>query len=177
MFKNLFGNQQSEPQMVMSEGYKNWRGMIFLVTPGQIELNIKEPNKVFGVILDVGVKDMNSNSAFVFTTAVFANGDSTFFPSPGGGVIGLGNNPQVAATSKSIVTMGQIFLARAQPAKENSTASVSRVKFYFLTTSGLFVTEDSLKAFQSGPYGQLLGKFGQIRAVAEQMIDKRLGKK
>ncbi len=177
MFKNLFGNQQPEPQMVMSEGYKNWRGMIFLVTPGQVDLDVNEPNKVFGVILDVGVKDINSNAAFIFTTAVFANGDATFFPSPGGGVIGLGNNPQVAATSKSIVTMGQIFLVRAKPTKENSPANVSRVKFYFLTTSGLFVTEDSLQAFKSGPYGQLLGKFGQIRAVAEQMIDKRMGKK
>ena len=173
----MFNKQQPEPQMVMSESYKKWRGMIFLVTPGQVELTIKEPNRVFGVILDVGVRDRNSNAAFVFSTAAFANGETTFFPSPGGAVMGLGNNPQVAEISKSIVNMGQIFLVKAQPAKENPLPGTGRVKFYFLTTSGLFVTEDALQAFQSGPYGQLLGKFGQIRAVAEQMIDKRQVKK
>ena len=45
----MSNKQQPEPQMVMSESYKKWRGMIFLVTPGQVELTIKEPNKVFGV--------------------------------------------------------------------------------------------------------------------------------
>lgn len=170
MFKNLLGK---EPKSIVSEGYKKWRDTIFQTKPENAGTGADEPNKVYGVIMDIGMIDKNANAAFALTTAALASGEATFFPTPGGGVMGLGNDPRVAEVAKSIVAQGQIFLAKAQPAKDNPLPGVGKVTFYFLTTSGLFSTTDQLNALQSGPYGQLLAKFGQIRGVAERMIDSR----
>ncbi len=172
MLKNPSGR---EPKMVVSESYKKWRDMIFQMTPGNVGLDGSEPQKVYGAIMDIGMIDQRANATFALTTTAFASGEATFFPTPGGGVMGLGNDPRVAEAAKSLVSMAQIFLAKARPVKENPLPGVGRVAFYFLTTSGLFVTEGELKTFQSGPYAQLLNKFGQIRGVAERMIDKRKG--
>ncbi|MEK6753912.1 MAG: hypothetical protein AABZ00_16765 [Chloroflexota bacterium] len=162
-----------EPKMVLSENYKNWRDVIFSTNAEKVGVSSGGPKKVYGMVMDIGMIDQRGNESFALSTTVFASGEASFVPTPGGGFFGLGGDPRVAEVAKSIVTMGQIFLAKAQPAKEYPLPAVGQVAFYFLTTSGVFVTVDKLSVFQSGPYSQLLNKFGQIRGVAERMIDQR----
>lgn len=170
MFKNLFNK---EPKMDIKEDYKKWRDVIFSTKADRVGISSDEPRKIYGMVMDIGMIDQRLNKAFALSTTAFASGEASFRATLGGGIVGLGGDPQVAEVAKSIVTMGQIFLAKAQPAKDNPLPAVGQVAFYFLTTSGLFVTVDKLSTFQAGPYAQLLTKFGQIRGVAERMIDER----
>lgn len=162
---------------VMTDDYKTWRSLTFSMKPGNVEFTSQEPKQVYGAVMDIGMADINSNSAFWLTTTAFANGEATFSPSPGGRIMGLGTDPRVAEVAKSIVAMSQIFMAKAQPVDANVLPTVGRVAFRFITTSGIFGMEDDLKVYQSGPYNQLLMKFGQIRGVAERVIDQRMQKK
>ena len=173
MFKGTFNKEGEEPKMNLSENYKKWRGVAFSTTAENVGFASKEPKKVYGVVMDIGMIDQRMNQAFALSTMALVSGDASFVPTPGGGFFGLGGDPRVAEVAKSIIAMGQIFLAKAQPVQDHPLPGVGQVAFYFLTTSGLFVTVDDLKAFQTGPYAQLLNKFGQIRGVAERMIDQR----
>lgn len=170
MFKNLFNK---EPKMLVSENYSKWRAVIFSTDAEKVGVSSGEPKKVYGMVMDIGMIDQRGNESFALSTTAFASGEASFVPSPGAGFFGLGGDARVAEVAKSIVAMGQIFLAKAQPVKDYPLPSVGQVSFYFLTTSGIFMTVDKLSAFQSGPYAQLLTKFGQIRGVAEKMIDQR----
>lgn len=170
MFKNPF---KKEPKMIATENYKKWRDVVFSTTAEKVGFSSDEPKKVYGMIMDISMIDQRLNEMFALSTTAFASGEATFMPSPGGGFVGLGTDPRVSDVAKSTVTMGQIFLTKAQPVKEYPLPAVGQVAFYFLTTSGLFVTLDKLSAFQTGPYSQLLNKFGQIRGVAEKIIDQR----
>ena len=170
MLKNLFNK---EPKIVLRDEYKKWRDVIFSSKAEKVGISNDEPKKVYGMVMDIGMIDQRDNDAFALTTTAFASGEASFVPTPGGAFLGLGGDPRVAEVAKSIVTMGQIFLVKAQPAKDHSLPAVGQVAFYFLTTSGLFVTVDKLSVFQAGSYAQLLTKFGQIRGVAERMIDQR----
>lgn len=165
---------KKQRKSVMTEDYKTWRSFIFSIKPGSVEFLNQEPKQVYGAVMDIGIADINSASEFWLTTSAFVNGEATFSPSPGGRIMGLGTDPRVAEVAKSIVAMSQIFMAKAQPVDANILPAVGRVAFRFLTTSGIFGSEDDLKVYQSGPYNQLLTRFGQIRAVAERAIDQRM---
>ena len=173
MFKNMFNK---EPKKVINEEYKKWRQLVFQLKAGSVEAPSDDPGKVFGVIMDIGMTDRASGSHFWLTTTAFANGDAEFRPTPGGGFSGLGTDARVAAVAKELVSMAQIFKVKAKPVTETPLPEVGRVAFYFLTNGGVLVTEDALSAFQTGPYSQLLNKFGQIRGFAEKLIDQRQGK-
>ncbi len=162
-----------EPKMIIGEDYKKWRDVIFSTNAEKVGVSNNESRIVYGMVMDIGMIDQKNKAAFALSTTAFASGEASFVPTPGGAVLGLGGDPRVAAVAKSIVTMGQIFLAQAQPAKDHSLPAIGQVAFYFLTTSGLFVTVGKLNTFLTGPYAQLLTKFGQIRGVAERMIDQR----
>lgn len=162
---------------VVTDDYKTWRSFTFSIKPGSMEFTSQEPKQVYGAVMDIGIADKNSNSEFWLTTTAFVNGEATFSPSPGGRIMGLGTDPRVAEVAKSIVAMSQIFMVKAQPVDANILPAVGRVAFSFITTSGIFGMEDALKVYQSGPYNQLLMRFGQIRTVAERVIDQRMQKK
>ncbi len=174
MFKGMFNK---EPKKVINDEYKKWRQLVFQLKAGNVDVAGNDPGKVFGMIMDFGLTDRASGSHFWLSTAAFANGDAEFRPTPGGGFSGLGTDARVAAVAKELVSMAQIFKVKAKPVTEFPLPEVGRVAFYFLTNGGVLVTEDALSAFQSGPYSQLLTKFGQIRGFAERLIDQRMAQK
>lgn len=173
MFKGLFSKDSKEPKMMMTEDYKKWRDVVFSMKAENVGLSSSEPKKVYGMVMDIGMVDQRANATFALSTTAFASGEASFRPTPGGGFIGLGSDPRVAEVAKSIVSMAQIFMVKAQPVSHYPLPAVGNVSYYFLTTSGLLAITDTLQALQSPPYGQLLNKFGQIRGVAEKMIDEQ----
>lgn len=173
MFKNLFGKESKEPKMIITEDYQKWRNVIFSMKAENVGLSSTEEKKLYGMVMDITMIDQKANAIFALSTTAFASGEASFRPTPGGGFIGLGSDPNIAEVAKSTISKGQIFLVKAKPASDFPLPAVGYVTFYFLTTSGLFYLNDTLVNFQSPPYGQLLNKFGQIRGVAEKMIDEQ----
>lgn len=163
----------SNPKTIVTEQYLKYRKITFSMTPDKVGFKVMQPRAVYGVNMDLGVLDIQQNAKFFFTTTAFVNGEAAFMPSPGGGTMGLGRFPAVAEVAKSIVALGQTFVTKARSVDDIPLPDVGVVTFYFFTVTGGYFLSDTLASIQKGPYYPMVLKFGQIRKVAETMLDER----
>ena len=175
--KNAFSSKK--PEMPTSQTYQKWREMIFSLTSEQVGVSKDQPDKVFGVLMDIGLVDQQSRKPFAQSLTAFPTGESSFQPTPGGGVIGLGNDEKVAQNSKALVNIAQTLFDKAESTEDRSLPEMGFVQFYFLTTSGIRVYAEHLNTMQTqdNPFYRMLQGFGFIRESTEQLINKRLAEK
>jgi hypothetical protein len=144
------------------------------IAPEVVEVSKDETNKVYGVLMDYGLIDQQRMVNWVISMSAFPTGEASFRPSVGGGMIGLGGDPEVAQVAKDIVAYAQTLLSQSKPTKDFSLPSPGEVRFILLTTNGMHVIEGHLNDMQfPGHVGlKLLNQFGFIRQFADNQLDK-----
>jgi hypothetical protein len=179
-FKNLFGAKtppakapSQAPKVKISENYQKWRAMIFTVTPEQVGMSGSEADQVYGVIMDIGMIDHQRSVHWAISLSAFPTGEASFQPTPGGSVIGLGNDPQVAQRAREIVDISQDLLPETNFSQDFSLPEPGYVQFFFLTAGGVRAIKGQLHKLQQpkSPFMPLLNHFGFIREFADQVLD------
>ena len=162
-------------QLAITPEYQKWRKDILSITPEQIGVQKEQANTVYGVLLDVGMMDRKTDKVFTLSLAAFANGDASFQPTLGGGVVGLGRDERMANTAKKIIQISQALLKPTLEVPNYWLPNPGFVRFFFLTTNGVRFYGDMLHTIQAkqNPFNQLFIGFGIIRQFAEQVIDKQ----
>ena len=174
---NQRDSQPSEmnPRMRVTPDYQNWRDSIFNIHPSQVGGSDNDTSRVYGVLMDVGMIDSRVSERWAISMTAFLSGEASFQPTPGSGVVGLGNDPKVAKVAQEIVQIAQTLLPDAFPIEDRALPEPSLVQFFFLTPGGVYGLADDLQKLQKtdDPLGTMLNKFGVIRQFAEQILDKR----
>ena len=146
--------------------YLRWRNGIFNVTGAQVDVLTDKPNQVYGVIMDVGLSD-----DFTITITAFPTGESSVRTTVGGGAIGLGSNEFIAEHAKHIVKLAQPRIEKASQINNHNLPKSQKVYFYFLTTSGLMLSETTLEEMsaQDHPFHEMFGRFTEIKTRSEEL--------
>ncbi|MGF1458505.1 MAG: hypothetical protein ACFBSG_05710 [Leptolyngbyaceae cyanobacterium] len=162
---------------VISPSYEQWRETTWALEPAQAGGTSDEPDLVYGVLIDVGMWDAQTSQLWAISMSAFRSGDASFFPTPGSGVVGLGQKPEVAKAAATIIDLAQNLLANASPlAVDALPDQPDLVQFVLLTPNGAYIVADHLKQLlqnRNQPLGQMLGQFSLIRQAAEQLLDQR----
>ena len=148
--------------------YLRWRDVIFSVTSDQVDIVTDQPNQVYGVIMDVGLSD-----DFIISITAFPTGESSLRTTIGGGAIGLGSDETIAAQAKSIVVLAQSLTGKARQINNQNLPKSQKVYFYFLTTSGLMLSETTLEevSAQDHPFYEMFGRFTEIKRRSEELTN------
>jgi hypothetical protein len=149
------------------DDYLKWREVVFSVTRAQGE-DVSDPSeRVYGVIMDVGL----SNN-FVITVTAFATGESSLRTTVGGGAIGLGGDLFIAEQAKQIVTLAQLLRKNTRLTNHHDLPQGKRVYFYFLTSSGFMRIESTVEETysQTHPFHEMFSRFTAIKARSEELL-------
>lgn len=160
--------------MMISNNYRQWRSQILTIRPEQVG-QPANGTQVYGVIMDIGMIDTASNTPWAISLSAFSTGEASFYPSPGGGVSGLGGDPQVAQMAQEIITSAQSLQMDAASVTDVSLPDPGFVRFLFFTPGGLRQVQGHLQELQTPnhPLLPLLNRFGRIRQFADQVIDQQ----
>lgn len=147
--------------------YLKWREFIFSVTSAQVEDGPEQADRVYGVIMDVGL-----SNEFVITVTAFATGESSLRTTVGGGAIGLGGDPFIGGHARQIVTIAQPLLSNARPVDHHHMPQGKKVYFYFLTPSGLRLSESTVEEAYSPahPFHEMFSRFTAIKTRSEELL-------
>lgn len=166
MLKSINNLFSKKPKSESLEDYLKWRGVVFSVSNMQVEVATDQPGRVFGVIMDVGLSD-----DFIITITAFPTGESSLRTTIGGGAIGLGGDEFIAQHAKRIVNLAQSLIEKARPINNHNLPKPQKVFFYFLTTSGLMLSETSVEetSAQNHPFHEMFGWFTEIKRRSEEL--------
>ncbi|MEW5956554.1 MAG: hypothetical protein AB1801_02440 [Chloroflexota bacterium] len=160
--------------MKISQNYEKWRAKIFNITPEQVGMSKNKADQVYGVIMDMGMIDQRRSVRWAISLSAFPTGEASFQPTPGSGVIGLGNDPKIAQRAREIVKISQELLPETNFTRDFSLPEPGYVQFFFLTAGGVRVIKEQVDKLQhpKNPFMPLLDHFGFIRQFADQILDR-----
>jgi hypothetical protein len=161
---------------VVTSAYERWRETMFALQPEQAGGPSNERDRVYGVLMDVGMLDETTSELWAISMSAFLSGDASFSPTSGGAVIGLGNEPRVAEAARTIVQLAQTVLSSTSVMQDNALPDQpDLVQFFLLTPGGVYGVADYLKQLRnpSEPLSQIFRQFSLIRQFAEQRLDQR----
>jgi hypothetical protein len=160
---NFFSKKSNSPVL---EDYLKWRDIVFAVSNTQVEVVIDQPRRVYGVIMDVGLSD-----DFIITITAFPTGESSLRTTIGGGAIGLGGDELIAQHAKRIVILAQSLIEKAKQIDNHNLPESQKVYFYFLTTSGLMLSETIVEetSAPNHPFHEMFGWFTEIKRRSEEL--------
>ena len=152
------------------QDYLKWRDVVFSVTNGQVDDVQDQPDRVYGVIMDVGLSD-----EFVITITAFASGESSLRTTVGGGGIGLGGDPQIAGHARHIVSLAQSLRMTARPTDRPNLPPGKGVYFYFLSPAGLSLSQSTVEELYAPahPLREMFARFTAIKARSEELLKGR----
>jgi hypothetical protein len=160
-----------------SPDYQNWRDGIYSVVSEQVGISSDQPDRVYGVIMDVGLVDDDGtpvDTNRVITMTAFASGESSLQTSFGGGIIGLGGAEEISAQAEQIVGLAQPLVPITKPAPNRDLPVSGGIYFYFLTTSGVKFYSCNFEQVeaQGHPFGEIFARFSIIKRQGEELKDK-----
>ena len=118
--------------------YRKLRSKALRVDPSEIGLRpTADLPRVFGVMMETGYPEGCA------TLLALADGTTSLYLSPGGGFIGGGERPEIAATSKRFVRAAEEALDQLPPSRSESLPVNGRVVIRALTYDGHHVAEAS----------------------------------
>lgn len=166
MLKAISQRFQKKNNSEALDDYLKWREGIFIVTSTQAGVSTDQPSQVYGVIMDVGLSD-----DFIISITAFATGESSLRTTIGGGVIGLGSNEYIAEHAKQIVSSAQSLVKTTRSINNHNMPKSNRVYFYFLTTSGLMLSESTVEEVdnQIHPFHEMFERFTVIKTRSEEL--------
>jgi hypothetical protein len=162
--------------LIITSDYERWRQQMFTVSPEQAGGTSEERDRVYGVLMDVGMLDPATSQLWAISMSAFLTGEASFFPTPGGAVIGLGNEPQVAEAAQTILQLAQTALSDASRLPDQALPDQpDLVQFWLFTPGGVYGVADTLQRLRvpSNAWGKMFQQFSLIRQVAEHQLDQR----
>jgi len=126
--------------------------------------------RVFGVMMETGYP------VGCATLVALADGTASIYLSSGGGFIGGGERPRIAAASKELVTEAEHQLDRIPPSRSETLPRVGRVVIRVLTYRGTHAVEASEKDLGSGRH-ELSGLFYAGQDVITEIREVEEGKR
>ena len=132
------------PKQSKEDSYLDIRSMALTMPAGQFEIDASSELEPYGVVLDWNV------GKGVATFTAFKSGDASMYTSTGGGIIGGVGHDNVKLAAQSLVRKSKNFINNAKKTDDISVARNGTVKFFFLTTNGRFVSEETLNNLDNG---------------------------
>jgi hypothetical protein len=122
--------------MQPADVYLGLRTRLLETDPHQVGIEPgAEMPTVWGVLMEFGA------SGSLVTLVSLADGTTSLYFSTGGGILGGGGHPEVAAASIRLVTLAEGFYDKMMPTTEFPLLVQGRIQFYVLTYSGAYMTD------------------------------------
>ncbi|HEX3072546.1 MAG TPA: hypothetical protein VHP30_02930 [Ignavibacteriales bacterium] len=141
--QNIFGDTRQDSTNNERESYDMYlkmRDLAFSITPDKLHLNMKEmENQIYGTLIEFKLE-----SAFV-TIAAFISGDASIYFSSGGGFIGGFAYDTIKNSAIRLNRIANEYLCDAKLTTNFDIPKDEEVKFYFLTSQGIYLIEDDRK--------------------------------
>ena len=135
--------------LAVTSAYERWRETIWALPPEQAGGSSNERDRVYGVLMDIGMLAEATSEPWAISMSAFLSGDASFYPTPGSGVVGLGDEPRVADAARTIIQLAQTILPKASPLQDDALPDQpDLVQFALLTPGGVYSVADSLKQLQ-----------------------------
>lgn len=108
------------------------RERVFAMVPGDVGVSpASHPGEVWGVLMDSGLE----NGAY--SLLVLADGTTSLYFSSGGGIIGAGAQPEIAAVSRKFLAVANEFAPLGEADEAHPLPQAGRSAFHFLTYAGV----------------------------------------
>lgn len=107
------------------------------------EFKIKNPNKVYGIVMDWDVGEG------IATLVAFVTREASLYLSSGGGLIGGGRHENVKNSAQLFISMSQEFLTNTTKADSALLPDKDCVKFYLLTSKGKFMAQEKMENIEN----------------------------
>jgi hypothetical protein len=119
--------------------FNDLRTMAFTVTPTELKITVQADKEVvYGVIFD---QEIDGGTA---TLVSYQTGDASLYQNNGNSIIGGGSHANVSNVTKQFVALAQTFLDKCTKARTTSIPDKGMVKFYLLTTRGIYEADESM---------------------------------
>jgi len=117
--------------------YLGLRNIWFTTKPEDLDIAFEPESKVpYAIVMDMGV---NGDIATIVSSIV---GDGSMYTSTGGGVIGGIEHENVRKASMHFVEVSGGFVDRMKLTTEFPLPSAGKIKFYVITPSGVYTTDE-----------------------------------
>jgi hypothetical protein len=110
------------------------------------EFSIEPDASIWGVLMETGYPEAAA------TLVSLADGTASIYFSSGGGVIGGGPHDTIAAAARRFVSLSKNFLPAMAATSQYPLPKPGHVKFYVLTTKGVFTTEEAEETLGAGKH-------------------------
>lgn len=150
-------------RQTQGNAFADLRKQALAATPGMLNLSLPDDKTiVYGIVMDWDMGNV------VASTVSYATGDASMYLSSGGGVIGGGQHEDISKASKKFTAMAQNLIGMAARTSETPLPGPNEIRFYFLTTDGLYVGKERMENFRnnSSPW---LGLFAQGNNVLAEL--------
>ncbi|PJZ69886.1 hypothetical protein CH373_13465 [Leptospira perolatii] len=119
--------------------YKELREIAFRTKPEDVGVSIKEDiTSVYGIIMDW------PTSGEIATLVTFLSGDASLYLSSGPSFIGGGGRDSIHASSVRFIRKYAYLWKEGKKISGIPKPDGSKLRFYFLTTQGIYYQEDSV---------------------------------
>ncbi len=119
------------------------RDLALTMTPEQLGIDVTSKSEVYGVVMDWELTDG------IATVTSFKTGDASVYLSSGGGHIGGVQDENINRAAKILVRQAQPFLSRTIPTKTHPLPDKNCVRFYLVTTGGLYTSQVPMKTIEN----------------------------
>jgi hypothetical protein len=132
----VFGRRHNDGGGAAAATIEGLRDMVLHTPPAELGFAATpEHPHVYGVLMEMGYPTATA------TLACLVDGSTSLYFSSGGGIIGGGEHPQVAALSKQVVGGAEHFLDALEATTEFPLPEPGRVRFQVLTFDGAWTGE------------------------------------
>jgi hypothetical protein len=127
----------SENTQPPEEVYLGLRNIWFTTKPEDLDITFEPESKVpYAIVMDIGI---DGNTATIVSSII---GDGSMYTSTGGGVIGGIEHENVRKASIDFVTVAGGLIEKTKLTTEFPLPSGNNIKFYLITPSGVYTTEE-----------------------------------
>ena len=119
------------------EVYLGLRNIWFTTKPEDLNITFEPESQVpYAVVMDIG---MDGDTVTIVSSII---GDGSMYTSTGGGVIGGIEHENVRKASIGFVTAAGDFIEKMELTTKFPLPSGNNIKFYLITPSGIYTTEE-----------------------------------
>jgi len=150
--RDLFFKKEFPPLYSPSGIYLNLRDMVFGISKQEGENGGVRSDDVLAFMMEVGMDDGSD----CYSLAVIPDGSASLYFSNGGGILGAGENLEVAAAAKDVVKASESLLPlfdKSHQMQDYPLPSPAMVRFYFIKLGEVLSTEVPEDELEEGAHG------------------------
>jgi hypothetical protein len=111
------------------------REQAFSASAKTIGIALSSSSEPWGVVMEMGFPEA------LVTLVSLKDGTASLYFSNGGGVIGAGQHKSVSVAAKNLVMVSKGYLSRLSKTQVHPLPEIGKVRFYLLSESGIFASE------------------------------------